>query len=66
VHPATPDVVVAGSNDYCAEMTNGNGPDVVGATAHAAAPPPALRAFCSHQRDASGNEPPGEPETLRE
>jgi hypothetical protein len=25
VHPAKPDVVVAGSNDYCAEMTNGVG-----------------------------------------
>jgi hypothetical protein len=25
VHPARPDVVVAGSNDYCAEMTNGVG-----------------------------------------
>jgi hypothetical protein len=25
VHPGKPDVVVAGSNDYCAEMTNGNG-----------------------------------------
>jgi hypothetical protein len=25
VHPANPDVVVAGSNDYCAEMTNGIG-----------------------------------------
>jgi hypothetical protein len=25
VHPAKPNVVVAGSNDYCAEMTNGSG-----------------------------------------